>query len=258
MPLGQYDGGGLRWSLGRLAFAAEAFAGFDDGPYLYEYDVASGATQLLTDLGLGVLPSEFLEYSPNGDWLAFVWDPLTGSGERTVASTLDGSRQTLSLTRADGSPLERAYFHWSPDGRYLVALEDFTSILYLVDMDRGGASTRLFGADVDEIFESPAWLPDSSLLVIRAFSPALGIRSLLGFRPGGPPQGELLGSDVEPGSAVLPLNDSSALVWVRHDPASGLVGVVRSSVEDPVNLQVLSSETDTSDFQRIAGLELFE
>jgi serine/threonine protein kinase/dipeptidyl aminopeptidase/acylaminoacyl peptidase len=126
---------------------------------LMRYDVTSG--QLVPFLGS--ISAEFLEFSKDGQWVAYVAYP-EGTLWRAKA---DGSERVQLTFPPNYAILPR----WSPDGKNIVFYEmlpDRPAKIY--EVSRDGGSPRQLMADDPHPQQDPNWSPDGSKMVFAGYA----------------------------------------------------------------------------------------
>lgn len=124
----------------RLVYVRRVGAGAD---YLRVLDVATGAVSRID------IPGHSPAWSPVGDDIAYV-DLAAGSPIRIMRADGTGIRQVS----APGVPYRRG-LTWSPDGRYLVAHNESTGLLELLDATTGVTLPLPYSRGM----AFPAWKP---------------------------------------------------------------------------------------------------
>jgi tricorn protease len=118
---------------------------------LFLAPVSGGSLRLLAEGGRAKQP----QYSPDGAYVAFVWD--ASGTEQVYVARSDGSSEPRALTESDDLKYE---ISWSPDSKR-IAIADSTRTLSVVDLETGHceavASAPMFVSDI-------AWSADGRML----------------------------------------------------------------------------------------------
>jgi hypothetical protein len=113
----------------------------------------------------------FVDYSPDGEWVAWVAYP-----EETLWRARGDGTERLRLTR---TPSRALFPSWSPDGKriaYIGIDEGDRRSLRLVSADEG--LMEVVGSEEGFRYWNPCWLPDGTLLYSSMSSRQRGIRRL--------------------------------------------------------------------------------
>jgi len=159
---------GLRFSPdGNYLYFVRSESGSSSLHYLYRAPVLGGTPQkLVTDIDSN------LSFSPDGKKFVYMVGNNPKVGEyRLVIRALDGGEEK---TLAEG-PINEGLSDpaWSPDGKTIVSPisqpGDAVSGLVAIDVESG--KRNLFVTSNDKFFQRPAWLPDSSGLMVLGAGP---------------------------------------------------------------------------------------
>jgi Tol biopolymer transport system component len=128
---------------------------------LMRYDVKSGQFAPF----LGGMSAEFIEFSRDGQWVAYVTYP-----EGTLwRSKADGSER-LQLTYP---PNEAVLPRWSPDGKSIVFYEDSPGKpMRTYEVSPEGGTPRALMPDDPNVQADPNWSPDGGKIVFSGFAAA--------------------------------------------------------------------------------------